>query len=93
MESNSKEMQDIIREITEVESQINVKRRLTEKMQGDVNLKAKELQRETAELERLTQCGKAMQLQLDTQKEMMQTEISREDFDSFLSSLETELFK
>ena len=93
MESNNKELQDIIREITEVESQINVKRRLTEKMQGDVNLKAKELQRETTELERLTQCGKSMQLQLDTQKEMIQAEINREDFDSFLSSLETELFK
>ena len=93
MESNSKEMQDIIREIAEVESQISVKRRLTEKMQGDVNLKSKELQRETAELERLNQCAKAMQLQLDTQKAMVQEEINREDFDSFLSSLETELFK
>ena len=93
MENNNKEMQDIIREITEVESQINVKRRLTEKMQGDVNLKAKELQREVTELERLSQCGKSMQLQLDTQKEMIQAEINREDFDSFLSSLETELFK
>ena len=86
------DMNEIINQIAQLESEITIKKTAIEKIQNDINFTKMEEQKELSEVNRLQQCNESMRNKQEEQKATIQAEINREDYDSFLSLLETELF-
>ena len=81
------EMQEILNQITQLESEITIKKAAIEKMQNDINFTKMESQKELAEVNRLQQCNDSMRAKQETEKAIIEEQINREDFSSFLDML------
>lgn len=89
----SKELDEILSQIAQLESEITIKKTAVEKMQNDINFTKMEEQKELNEVNRLQQCNESMKTKQETQKAMIQKEISREDFSSFLDMLSNDILR
>ena len=85
------EMKDILNQIAQLESEITIKKTAIEKMQNDINFTKMEGQKELSEVNRLQQCNESMRIKQETQKEIIQEEANREDFNSFLDKLSNDI--
>ena len=81
------EMQEILNQITQLESEITIKKSAIEKMQNDINFTKIESQKELAEVNRLQQCNDSMRVKQETEKAIIEEQINREDFSNFLDML------
>ena len=81
------EMQEILNQISQLESEITIKKSAIEKMQNDINFTKMESQKELAEVNRLQQCNDSMRTKQETEKAIIEEQINREDFSSFLDML------
>ena len=81
------DMQEILNQITQLESEIAIKKNAVEKMQNDINFAKMKSQKELTEVNRLQECNNSMKAKLETEREIVQSEINREDFNSFLDML------
>ena len=81
------DMQEILNQITQLESEITIKKSTIEKMQNDINFTKMESQKELAEVNRLQQCNDSMRAKQETEKAIIEEQINREDFSSFLDML------
>ena len=81
------DMQEILNQITQLESEITIKKSAIEKMQNDINFTKIESQKELAEVNRLQQCNDSMRAKQETEKAIIEEQINREDFSSFLDML------
>ena len=81
------EMQEILNQITQLESEIAIKKNAIEKMQNDINFTKMEEQKELNEVNRLQQCNQSMQTKIDMQKEIVEQENNKEIFDNFMNEL------
>lgn len=82
-----KEMQDILRQITELESQLAIRKTKTEQLKQDLNYSTMEQQKELQEVNRLQQCNQSLQSKIDIQKEIVEQESNKEIFDNFMNEL------
>lgn len=82
-----KEMQDILRQITELESQLAIRKTKTEQLKQDLNYSTMEQQKELQEVNRLQQCNQSLQSKIDMQKEIVEQESNKEIFDNFMNEL------
>ena len=82
-----KEMQDILRQITELESQLTIRKTKTEQLKQDLNYSTMEQQKEIQEVNRLQQCNQSLQNKIDMQKEIVEQENNKEIFDNFMNEL------
>ena len=82
-----KEMQDILRQITELESQLAIRKTKTEQLKQDLNYSTMEQQKELQEVNRLQQCNQSLQNKIDMQKEIVEQENNKEIFDNFMNEL------
>ena len=82
-----KEMQDILRQITELESQLAIRKTKTEQLKQDLNYSTMEQQKELQEVNRLQQCNQSLQSKIDMQKEIVEQENNKEIFDNFMNEL------
>lgn len=82
-----KEMQDILRQITELESQLTIRKTKTEQLKQDLNYSTMEQQKEMQEVNRLQQCNQSLQNKIDMQKEIVEEENNKEIFDNFMNEL------
>lgn len=82
-----KEMQDILRQITELESQLAIRKTKTEQLKQDLNYSTMEQQKELQEVNRLQQCNQSLQSKIDIQKEIVEQENNKEIFDNFMNEL------
>ena len=82
-----KEMQDILRQITELESQLTIRKTKTEQLKQDLNYSTMEQQKELQEVNRLQQCNQSLQNKIDMQKEIVEQENNKEIFDNFMNEL------
>ena len=82
-----KEMQDILRQITELESQLTIRKTKTEQLKQDLNYSTMEQQKELQEVNRLQQCNQSLQNKIDMQKEIVEQENNKEVFDNFMQEL------
>lgn len=82
-----KEMQDILRQITELESQLTIRKTKTEQLKQDLNYSTMEQQKELQEVNRLQQCNQSLQSKIDMQKEIVEQENNKEIFDNFMNEL------
>ena len=80
-------MQEIMNQITQLESEITIKKSAIEKLQNDINFTKMEEQKELNEVNRLRQCNESMRTKQETEKAIMQEEIDKQDFSSFLDML------
>ena len=87
------EMKEILNQIAQLESEITIKKTAIEKMQNDINFTKMESQKELSEVNRLQQCNESMKTKQETQKAMIQEEINREDFSSFLDMLSNDILR
>ena len=87
------EMKDILNQIAQLESEITIKKTAVEKMQNDINYTKMESQKELNEVNRLQQCNESMRIKQETQKTIIQDEINKEDFSSFLDMLSTDILR
>ena len=87
------EMNDILNQIAQLESEITIKKCAVEKMQNDINFTKMEGQKEISEVNRLQQCNESMRNKQETQKASIQAEINREDFSSFLDMLSNDILR
>ena len=85
------EMKDILNQIAQLESEITIKKTAIEKMQNDINFTKMEGQKELNEVNRLQQCNESMRIKQETQKAIIQEEINKEDFSSFLDNLSNDI--
>ena len=81
------DMQEILNQITQLESEITIKKSAIEKMQNDINFTKMEEQKELNEVNRLRQCNESMRTKQETEKAILQEQIDKEDFSSFLDML------
>ena len=81
------EMQEILNQITQLESEIAIKKNAIEKMQNDINFTKMEEQKELNEVNRLQQCNQSMQTKIDMQKEIVEQENNKEILDNFMNEL------
>ena len=81
------DMQEILNQISQLESEITIKKSAIEKMQNDINFTKMESQKELAEVNRLQQCNDSMRAKQETEKDIIQEQINREEFNSFLDML------
>ena len=81
------DMQEILNQISQLESEITIKKSTIEKMQNDINFTKMESQKELAEVNRLQQCNDSMRAKQETEKAIIQEQINREDFSNFLDML------
>ena len=81
------DMQEILNQITQLESEITIKKSAIEKMQNDINFTKMESQKELDEVNRLQQCNESMRTKQETEKAIIEEQINREDFSSFLDML------
>lgn len=81
------EMQEILNQITQLESEITIKKCAIEKMQNDINFTKMEEQKELNEVNRLRQCNESMRTKQETEKAIIQEQIDKEDFSNFLEML------
>lgn len=81
------EMQEILNQITQLESEIVIKKNAIEKMQNDINFTKMEEQKELNEVNRLQQCNQSMQTKIDMQKEIVEQENNKEILDNFMNEL------
>ena len=81
------DMQEILNQISQLESEITIKKSAIEKMQNDINFTKMESQKELAEVNRLQQCNDSMRAKQETEKAIIQEQINREDFSNFLDML------
>ena len=81
------DMQEILNQITQLESEIAIKKNAIEKMQNDINFTKMEEQKELNEVNRLQQCNQSMQTKIDMQKEIVEQENNKEIFDNFMNEL------
>ena len=81
------DMQEILNQITQLESEIVIKKNAVEKMQNDINFTKMESQKELNEVNRLQQLNQSMQTKIDMQKEIVEQENNKEIFDSFMQEL------
>ena len=81
------DMQEILSQITQLESEIAIKKNAVEKMQNDINFTKMESQKELAEVNRLQQCNESMRTKQETEKAIIQEQNNREEFNSFLDML------
>ena len=81
------EMQDILRQITELESQLTIRKTKTEQLKQDLNYSTMEQQKELQEVNRLQQCNQSLQNKIDMQKEIVEQENNKEIFDNFMNEL------
>ena len=81
------DMQEILNQITQLESEIAIKKNAVEKMQNDINFTKMESQKELDEVNRLQQCNESMRTKQETEKAIIQKQINREDFSNFLDML------
>ena len=81
------DMQEILNQITQLESEITIKKSAIEKMQNDINFTKIESQKELAEVNRLQQCNDSMRVKQETEKAIIEEQINREDFSNFLDML------
>ena len=81
------DMQEILNQITQLESEITIKKSAIEKIQNDINFTKMESQKELAEVNRLQQCNDSMRAKQETEKAIIEEQINREDFSSFLDML------
>lgn len=82
-----KEMQDILTQITELESQLAIRKTKTEQLKQDLNYSTMEQQKELQEVNRLQQCNQSLQSKIDMQKEIVEQENNKEIFDNFMNEL------
>ena len=82
-----KEMQDILRQITELESQLTIRKTKTEQLKQDLNYSTMEQQKELQEVNRLQECNQSLQNKIDMQKEIVEQETNKEIFDNFMNEL------
>ena len=82
-----KEMEDILRQITELESQLTIRKTKTEQLKQDLNYSTMEQQKELQEVNRLQQCNQSLQNKIDMQKEIVEQESNKEIFDNFMNEL------
>ena len=82
-----KEMQDILRQITELESQLTIRKTKTDQLKQDLNYSTMEQQKELQEVNRLQQCNQSLQNKIDMQKEIVEQENNKEIFDNFMNEL------
>lgn len=82
-----KEIQDILRQITELESQLAIRKTKTEQLKQDLNYSTMEQQKELQEVNRLQQCNQSLQNKIDMQKEIVEQENNKEIFDNFMNEL------
>ena len=82
-----KEMEDILRQITELESQLTIRKTKTEQLKQDLNYSTMEQQKEIQEVNRLQQCNQSLQNKIDMQKEIVEQENNKEIFDNFMNEL------
>ena len=82
-----KEMQDILRQITELESQLTIRKTKTEQLKQDLNYSTMEQQKELQEVNRLQQCNQSLQNKIDMEKEIVEQENNKEIFDNFMNEL------
>ena len=82
-----KEMEDILRQITELESQLTIRKTKTEQLKQDLNYSTMEQQKELQEVNRLQQCNQSLQNKIDMQKEIVEQENNKEIFDNFMNEL------
>ena len=82
-----KEMEDILRQITELESQLTIRKTKTEQLKQDLNYSTMEQQKELQEVNRLQQCNQTLQNKIDMQKEIVEQENNKEIFDNFMNEL------
>ena len=81
------DMPEILNQITQIESEITIKKAAIEKMQNDINFTKMEQQKELAEVNRLQQRNESMRTKQETEKAIIQEQNNREDFISFLDML------
>ena len=81
------DMQEILNQITQLESEITIKKAAIEKMQNDISFTKMEEQKELNEVNRLRQCNESMRVKQETEKAIIQEQIDKEDFSSFLDML------
>ena len=81
------DMQEVLNQITQLESEIAIKKNAIEKMQNDINFTKIESQKELAEVNRLQQCSESMRTKQETEKAIIQEQLNKEDFSSFLDML------
>lgn len=81
------ELEEILTQITQLESEITIKKNAIEKMQNDINFTRMESQKELNEVNRLQQCNQSMQAKIDMQKEIVEQENNKEILDSFMQEL------
>ena len=82
-----KEMEDILRQITELERQLTIRKTKTEQLKQDLNYSTMEQQKELQEVNRLQQCNQSLQNKIDMQKEIVEQENNKEIFDNFMNEL------
>ena len=81
------EMQEILNQISQLESEITIKKSAIEKMQNDINFTKMESQKELDEVNRLQRCNDSMRSKQETEKAIIQEQLNKEDFSSFLDML------
>lgn len=85
------EMEEILNQITQLESEITIKKSAIEKMQNDINFTKMESQKELNEVNRLQQCNESMRTKQETEKAIIQDQNNREQFNSFLDMLSDDI--
>lgn len=81
------ELNDILRQITELESQIAIKKNTTEQLQTEVNSKKIEEQTELDEVTRLQACQQSMKAKLSMKQQELEQVNAKESMDNLLNDL------
>ena len=75
------EMQEILNQISQLESEITIKKSAIEKMQNDINFTKIESQKELAEVNRLQQCNESMRTKQETEKAIIEEQLMYKKLD------------
>lgn len=85
------EMEEILNQITQLESEIAIKKNTVEKIQSDINFTKMEEQKELQEVNRLQQCNESMRTKQETEKAIIEQQNNKQEFNSFLEMLSDDM--
>lgn len=81
------ELENIMREIVQMESEIAIRRNRTKELETEVNTKKMEEQAELDEVSRLQACQQSMKTKLSMKQEQISQANAKEEFDNFMNDL------
>lgn len=83
----NQELNNIMQQIAQLESQIAIKKNTTEQLKEKVNSKMVEQQTELSEVERLKEINNRMQQNINSKQKQINDQNNKVEFDSFLNDM------